>query len=158
MVTILNILCYPRHPGSLVTICIRTHCGDQSFCPRSYHKPASKSNFLIPEQPQRKAYSEVLITGDLSEEDIRRAGAGASYLRTDPYTAEFVHGNDTVYFAQPSPSQFISGGSGAGTFNPAPAMGLKDPLNNTLALKDRNTPKNDTGAILRYAHRRPMLA
>ena len=96
-------------------------------------------------------YSEVLITGDLSEEDISRAGDPTRSPITDPYTAEFVYGNDTVYFAQPSPSQFVSGGSGAGTFNPAPAMGVKGPLNNTLAFADRNTPKNDTGAILRCA-------
>ena len=110
---------------------------------------ASKFNILISEQPQRKAYSEVLIAGDLSEEDVSRAKAGTSYTTTDPYTAEFIYGNDTIYFAQPSPSQFVSGGSGPGTFSPLPAMGVKDPINNTLALGDKNTPKNDTGAILR---------
>jgi len=76
---------------------------------------------------------------------------GAGYLRPDPYTAEFVYSNDTVYFAQPSPSQFVPGGSGAGTFDPDPPAGVKDPPHNSMALTDRNTPKNDTGAILRYA-------
>ena len=37
---------------------------------------------------------------------------------------EFPYGSETVYFAQPSPSQFVSGGSGAGTFDPPPKMGL----------------------------------
>jgi len=150
VVPILNILCRPRHPGSSVTLHIRTYRGDQGLHPCAYHKPVDKFDFLIPEQHQPKVYSEVLIAGDLSEEDVSRARALTSYLTTDPYTAEFVYGNNTIYFAQPSPSQFVSGGSGAGTFNPAPAMGVKDPLNNTFALIDRNTPKSETGAILRY--------
>ena len=74
-----------------------------------------------------------------------------AYSKTDPYTAEFVYGNDTVYFAQPSPSQFVSGGSGAAIFKQGPAMGVKDPLNYALALTERNIPKNDGGGILRYA-------
>jgi len=61
---------------------------------------------LILEQNQRNAYHEVLIAGDLTEEDVNRANTlRSSWL---PYgmsdTTEFVYGNDTVYFAQPSPS------------------------------------------------------
>ena len=146
MVPVLRILYHPRHPGPPVTLPIRTHCGDQSFRPRAYHKPASKFYFVISKQPQSKVYSEVLIAGDLSGEEVSWAGSWGSYLITDPYTAEYVYGNDTVntvYFAQPSPSQFVTGGSGAGTFNPAPVMGVKDPLNNTPADGQEHTEERN---------------
>ena len=161
MVPILGILCRPRHPGSPVTLRIRTYRGDQSFRPRTYYKLASKFDFLIHEQPQRKAYSEVLIAGDLTEEDIGRAGTWEFYQTADPDTPEFVYGDDavnTVYFAQPTPSQFVPGGSGAGTFDAPPPVGVRDPPNNTLASTGRNIPKDDTGAILRYASSDVCLA
>ena len=105
--------------------------------------------FLIFEQIQRKVYREVLVAGDLSREDISRVAAITErYPNYD--TAELVYGNDTVYFAQPSLSQFTPGGSGAGTFIPPEPIGLKDPPNNTLALTGRNTPKNYTGVVLRH--------
>jgi len=66
-------------------------------------------------------------------------------------TAEFVYDNDTVYFAQPSLSQFVSGGFGPGTFNESASIYPKDTPNNTFALMGRNAPKGDTGAVLRYA-------
>jgi len=65
--------------------------------------------------------------------------------------AELVYGNDTIYFAQPSLSQFIPGGSGAGTFNPSASIGLNGTPNNTLALVDKNATKGNTGVVLRYA-------
>jgi len=65
--------------------------------------------------------------------------------------AELVYGNDTVYFAQPSLSQFVPGGSGAGTFSPSPSIGLKDTPNNTPASTGRNATKGNTGVVLRYA-------
>jgi len=65
-------------------------------------------------------------------------------------TAEFAYGNDTIYFAQPSLSQFVPGGSGAGTFNPA-LIGLKETPNNTPVLTGRNAPKSRTGVVVRYA-------
>jgi len=107
-----------------------------------------------PEQNQRRTYREVLIAGDLSEGDVNKAKTQGVYSTTDPDTAEFVYGNDavkTVYFAQPSVTQFVPGGSGAGDSNPSPPMGVKDPSNNTFALTGRNALKNDTGAVLRYA-------
>ena len=66
---------------------------------------------------------------------------------------EFVYGNDTIYFAQPSLSQFTPGGSGPGTFDDSAAsIGRKGPPNNnTLALMAGDTPKRDTGLVLRYA-------
>jgi hypothetical protein len=114
---------------------------------------------------QRRAYREVLIAGDLSQDDVDRANAqlGAfqdfaqtwtllPYGRSAPDTAEFIYGNETVYFAQPSLSQFVPGGSGAGTFNTnqSASINLRDTPNNTLALTSRNAPKSDTGAVLRY--------
>ena len=154
MVRILRILRRPRRPGSPIALPIRTHHRDQNLRRCTFHKPASKLYFLIPEQNQHNAYREVLITGDLSEEDVNQAEANGIFSAADPDTAQFVYGNDTVntvYFAQPSPSQFVPGGSGAGAFNPPPPMGLKDSPNNTFSLTGRNTPKNDTGAVLRYA-------
>ena len=117
--------------------------------PQTYFRGLSSN----PQQNQRSAYREVLITGDLSEDDVNQAEAHGIFLATDPDTAQFIYGNDTVntvYFAQPSLSQFIPGGSGAGAFNPPPPMGLKDTPNNSFVLADRNTPKDDTGVILRY--------
>jgi len=100
-------------------------------------------------------YHEVLIAGDLSEDDLNKMKAnGLSTLRPDPDTAEFVYGNDavnTLYFAQPTASQFVPGGSGPGNVPNFPPMGLKNPLNNTFALAGRDTTRNDTGAVLRYA-------
>ena len=116
--------------------------------------PASLLYFLICGQNQRKVYREVLTAGDLSEEDIRLVGATGWFFisgRAVSDTAEFVYDNDTIYFAQPSPSRFVPGGSGAGAFNqPAWVGQTGDTPNITLALTDRNTHKNDTGAILRY--------
>jgi len=62
---------------------------------------------------------------------------------------EIVHGNDTVYFAEPSLSQFVPGGSGAFNNKKLASVGLDTP-NNTLALSGRNAPKRDTGVVLRY--------
>ena len=116
--------------------------------------PASFFYSLIVEQNQRKAYHEILIAGDLSEEDVRKADALGNFLQSDSTafdTAEFVYGHDTVYFAQPTPSQFVPGGSGAGTFNGPTIMGLKGIPNNTPGLVKREAPKNITGTVLRYA-------
>ena len=66
-------------------------------------------------------------------------------------TAEFNHGNETAYFTQPSPSQFVPGGAGAGTFNPPAKMGLKGAPNNTPVLTGRSALKGNTSAVLRYA-------
>ena len=66
-------------------------------------------------------------------------------------TAEFGYGSETVYFAQPSPSQFASGGFGAGTFDPPPKMGLKNIPSSAPVLTGRNVARSNAGAVLRYA-------
>ena len=76
------------------------------------------------------------------------------FFTTDSDTAQFVYGNDavnTIRFAQPSLSQFVPGGSGAGDSNPPAPIGLKNPPTNTSTMAGRNTPKSDTGVVLRYA-------
>ena len=92
-----------------------------------------------------------MIAGDLSEDDLTRAVPYIDEPSPMSDFSEFAYGSDTVYFVQPSLSQFVPGGSGAGTFIPPAQIGLKGPLNNTLASTGRNTVKGDTGAILRYA-------
>ena len=111
---------------------------------------------LIFEQNQRKTYREVLIAGDLSEEDISKAVDEEWFFRpgrTTSDTAELVYDIDTVYLAQPSLSQFIPGGLGAGAFNfgPPALTGLKDTPNKIPASAGRNPPKGNTGVVLRYA-------
>ena len=66
-------------------------------------------------------------------------------------TARLVYGNDTIYFAQPSLSQFIPGGSGAGTLNITASIVPDDSPNDTPLLTDRNASNGDTGVVLRYA-------
>ena len=155
VVPFLSILCPSRHPGSPITFPIRTYHGDRNLRKRKCIRSIS-SHFLILEQNQRKVYREVLVPGDLSEEDIN--GALAQPLPFQRYggntfgTAAFVYGNDTVHFAQPGPSQLTPGGSGAGAFNESMST---DTTSNAFALTGRNAPKGLTGRILRYA---PLLA
>ena len=157
---ILNFLRPPRYPGCRVTFPIRTHYGDRDICNRVCRRPAFLY-FLIFEQNQNKVYHEVLIAGDLSDEDKKRATALPAEWTPFPYggstsdTAEFVYGNYTVYLAQPSLSQFLPGGSGVGIFDPASSI-LNGPPNNTLSSMGRNTPKSDTGVILRYPPSAPQ--
>jgi len=75
------------------------------------------------------------------------------YGSSPPDTAEFVYGSGVVYFAQPSPSQFVPGGSGAGTFNinQSVSTSLKSSPNDAPALAGRSSLKNDTGVVLRCA-------
>ena len=153
MVPVLGILRPPCRLGSPVAIPIRTHRRDRNFYKCTCHKPTSLY-FLIFEQNQGGVYHEVLIAGDVSEADINQATTLRSTFL--PYggtsdTAEFVYDNDTVYFAQPTLSQFVPGGSGAGTFNLSASIGLKDTPNNTIALMGRNAPKSHTGVVLRCA-------
>jgi len=108
---------------------------------------------LIFEQNQRKTYREVLIAGDLSNEDVIRAVDEGWFFRpgrTTFDTTELVYDSDTVYFAQPSLSQFVPGGFGAGAFNlsPSASINLKDTPNVSAG---RNPPKSNTGVVLRYA-------
>ena len=110
--------------------------------------------FLSFEQNQRKAYNEVLIVGDLSEEDLQQAGTLGNLLLSDKTafdTAQFTYGSETVYFAQPSPSQFVSGGSGAGTFDPPPRMGLKNTSSSTSVSTGKNVLRSNADTVLRYA-------
>jgi len=154
MVLVLSILRHPHHSGSSVTFPIRPHHGDRNFHPRACHAGPASLYVLNFEQNQSKAYHEVLIAGDLSEGDVRQADALGYLLLSDKTafdTAGFTYGSETVYFAQPSPSQFISGGSGAGTFDPPPKIGLKNTPNNAPALTGRNVPRSNAGAVLRYA-------
>ena len=154
MVPVLRILRHPRYSGSHVTFHIRSHHGDRNFRPRACHRLAASLCFLSIEQNQRKAYHEVLIAGDLSEADISQAGAIGYLLLSDKTasdTVEFPYESETVYFAEPSPSQFVSGGSGSGTFDPPPKMGLKDTQNNTPVFTGRSVPRSNAGAVLRYA-------
>jgi len=147
-----GVLCHPRHPSSLVTFPIWTYHRDRDFHPRTYRGPAPLY-FLIFEQNRRTEYHEVLIAGDLSQEDVREAIAQlmttGSYGGGTSDTVELVYNNETVYFAQPSLSQFVPGGSGLGTFTPAPIVLRVQPNNNPAT--SRNAPKSDTGAVLRYA-------
>jgi len=112
--------------------------------------------FLMFKQNQHKAYREVLIAGDLSTEDgvqaasLPEAWSAVPYGKSMSDTAEFVYGNDTIYFAQPNLSQFVPGGSGAGVFDQPTTIGLKGTPNNPLPLTGRNAPRSNTGAILRY--------
>jgi len=115
--------------------------------------------FLIFEQNQSKVYREVLIAGDLTDEDADQGFAylqefqygWLSYGRSTSDTAEFVYDDDTVYFAQPSMSQLVPGGSGPGAFNHLGPTGLGDAQGNAPAPAGKNAPKRDTGAVLRYA-------
>ena len=112
----------------------------------------SFSHFLILEQNQHNVYREVLIAGDLSQEDLDRAVPGMLQCgRNMSNTAGFNYGSDTVYFAQPSLSQFIPGGSGLGTFVPSGPLGLKNTPNNTSELTGRTPVESRTGAVLQYA-------
>ena len=119
------------------------------------HRLASLYSLTF-EQNQRKVYREVLIAGDLSKEDVDKAVDDGWFFRpgrTTSDTAELGYGDGTVYFAQPSLSQFLPGGSGAGAFNlntPA-SISLKDTPNTTPTSAGRNPPKRNTGVVLRYA-------
>jgi len=73
VVAFLGVLHCPRHPGSPTALPIWTHRGDRNFNPRTCYRSASFSYSLIFEQNQSNLYREVLIAGDLSEEDIDRA-------------------------------------------------------------------------------------
>jgi len=75
------------------------------------------------------------------------------YGSSPPDTTEFVYGNDTVYFVQPSLSQFTPGGSGAGTFknNQSVSIGPKGTPNDAPVLTGRNAPESNTGVVLRCA-------
>ena len=67
-----------------------------------------------------------------------------SYGRSTFQTTQFVYNNDTVYFAQPSLTQFTPGGFGPGTLNQS------DTSKNSLVLTGRDAPKRETGAVIRY--------
>jgi len=153
VVPVLGVLRRPRHPGSPVTFPIRARRRHRNFHKCTCHRPASLY-LLIFEQNNRKVYREVLIAGDLSKQDVRQAGTrGWFYLsgETASETIQLTYGNDTVYFAQPILSQFVPGGSGAGTFNQSSSIGLKDTTNNNFALTGRNVTKTNAGVVLRYA-------
>ena len=100
-----------------------------------------------------------MVAADLSSADVGRAQiefdqgwTAFPYGRSTSDIAEFIYGNETVYFAQPSLSQFVPGGSGAGAFNEYSSIILKDaPTHNTLPLTGRGAPRSNTGAVLRYA-------
>ena len=151
MAHVLSILPRSLPPGCLVTFPIRAHHGDRTFHKRMCHRPASPYS-LIFEQNQRKVYREVLIAGDITPEDNDRAYTYGGFLapqRTPFDTAEFVYGNDTVYFAQPPMSQFVPGGSGPGAFDLS--ISLKGAQNVTPVLMGRSAPKSNTGVTLRCA-------
>ena len=153
MVPLLGVLRLPRHPGPPLTFPTRTHNRNQNFRPRTCHVLSSFPHSLIGKQNQREVYHEVLIAGDLSKEDIYRAVDEGWFFRpgrTTSDTTELVYDNDTIYFAQPSLSQFVPDGFGAGAFNlsPSASISLKDTPN---ASAGRNPPKSNTGVVLRYA-------
>jgi len=110
------------------------------------------------EQNQSKVYREVLVAGDLTDGDVERAKdklmayqfGWLSYGRSTPDPTEFVHDNDTVYFAQPSLSQFIPGGSGPGALNHSGPTDLGYAPGDTPVSTGKNVTKRDTGAVLRY--------
>ena len=112
-------------------------------------RPASFLHFLIFEQNRRRVYREILVTGDLSEEDLQWSIPGEfRYHRCTPDIAELVYNNDTIYFAQPSPSQLVLGSS---AFNQTAPIGLEGLPNDTLVLNDKKAQKSDTGTVIRYA-------
>ena len=98
-----------------------------------------------------------MIAGAISEADEDRAPSNFKTWSSLPYgssmsePAEFIYGNDTVYFAQPSFSQLVPGGSAAGIFNKYGSISLKDAPSNALPLTGRNAPRSNNGAVLRYA-------
>jgi len=108
------------------------------------------------DQNQRKVYREVLIAADISSGDENQAVALSpdwSALpdgRSTSGTVEFSYDNETVYFAQPSSSQFLPGGYGLGVFSRYALISLKDDPNNSLLLTGRSAPKNNAGMVLRY--------
>ena len=71
VVIVLGTLCRPCHPGSRVKFPIRTYHRDQYVRKRTCYRPAFL-HFLILEQNQRKTYREVLIAGDLSQENVNQ--------------------------------------------------------------------------------------
>jgi len=73
VVVVLGILRRPCHPGTDVKFPIRAYHRDRCFRKRTCNRPSFFPCFLIPEQNQRKTYREVLIAGDLSQEDISQA-------------------------------------------------------------------------------------
>ena len=153
MVPVLSILHRSRHPGPPITVHIRAHRNDRDLRKRTCPDLPPFLYSLIFEQTNRKVYREVLIAGDLSNEDAHRIETRGWFFltgRTSFDTVEFIYGNDTIYFAQPIQSQFVPGGSGPGTFNQAGSIGLKGAPANSLESGDRSTPKSDTGVVLRY--------
>ena len=161
VVPIHRILRRPHHPASHTAFPIRTRCVDRNFRGCTCHRPSSLYQLILG-QSQHDVYREVLVAGDLSVEDIIQANSSnTSFSESVPDTTELVYDGDTVYFAQPSLSQFVPGGSGAGNFNPPKSIGQKDPANNSFPPPDpasmiRKGAKG-ADAILRYAppaHRR----
>ena len=159
VVSVPRVLCHPRHPGSCVTFPIRTYHGYQNLCDRTCHTPVCLMCFpAFPnfEQSQSKVYREVLITGDLTQEDSKWAATRLwafqfgwlSYGSSTSETAELLYENETVYFAQPRLSQLIPGGFGPGALQPT-LIGLGGTPNNSAALTGSNTPKRDVGVVLR---------
>ena len=73
VVVVLGILRRPCNPRSCVKLPIRTYHRDQYVRKRTYHRHAIFLHFPIFEQNQRNSYREVLIAGDLSQEDIGQA-------------------------------------------------------------------------------------
>ena len=80
----LGIFRHYRHFGSPVTFPIRANRGDRDFRPRTCRGPVSWCFLTFEfEQNQRNVYREVLITGDLSREDVKRAGAQFAESKVD---------------------------------------------------------------------------
>ena len=98
-----------------------------------------------------------MIAGDLSKADgnlatsLSTRWSAFAYGNSMSDTSEFIYGNDTVYFAQPSLSQFLPGGYGAGALNQSALTSLNNATSNNLPLTGRNAPRSNTGVVLRYA-------
>jgi len=75
MVPLHRILHRPRHLGSSVALPVWAYHGDRNLRPRRCHKRASLLYFPNFKQNQRMTYREVLIAGDLSQDDVDRATA-----------------------------------------------------------------------------------
>ena len=166
MVSINSILHCPSRPSSLPPFPIWPYHDDRNLHSSATRGPPSSLCFLTFEQNQRTTYREVLITGDLSPDDISRATERTSALKVSwptwikdarsnhtqdyarlwtllPYgrnppdtSAELALENDTVYFAPPSSSQLAPGGQGFGTFD-----------TNQTSISQKGNP-NDTLALL----------
>ncbi|KAJ7590809.1 hypothetical protein C8J56DRAFT_1003458 [Mycena floridula] len=109
-------------------------------------------------------YSEILVKGALSEDDISKAGALAQTFNTfsltwtlSPFSSHaslpaaiaFAWKNDTIYFSETSSGQLAPNGTGFGIFN-ANTTGPAIQQDNARPSVTRTAGSDQPGAMLRY--------